>query len=398
MILLETLRTVVNDQKRELGTLPLGLPRELLVKIETRLPHALVISGIRRCGKSTLLRQLMKQLPNHGYLGFEDTRLADFAVQDFAKLTEVFQEIYPAAEYYCFDEIQNAPSWERYVRTLLDREKKCLLTGSNASLLSRELGSRLTGRHVTYELFPFSYREMIHFTKQEPGLVSVQKYLHQGGFPEYLASGKTEVLQQLFEDIIMRDIVVRHKLREAKIVKEMALYLITNMGKEFSYNKLAAYLQLGSPNTAIAYVSYFEDSYLLFIVPRFDFSYKKQLLGPKKIYCIDGGLARAVSVSFSSEEGRALENLAYLHLRRSYKDIYYFKGERECDFIVCDRHKPLLAVQVCLTLNEENKERELGGLREALASTKAAKGIIVTLNQEDQLGDVPIVPIWKWIK
>jgi predicted AAA+ superfamily ATPase len=275
-----------------------------------------------------------------------------------------------------------------------------MITGSNASLLSKELGTRLTGRHLKHELFPFSYQEFLNFTSKKIGADSFGEYLKSGGFPEYLLYCKTEILQELFNDIIMRDIVVRHKLRSPKVIKEMALYLITNVGVEFSYNNLAKTFNLGSTNSAVAFVSYLEDSYLIFTVSKFDYSLKKQMVNPKKVYSIDNGLSSANSISFSSNKGRMLENWVFLDLKRTGKEIFYFKGERECDFLVREKNKITAAIQVCYELNEENKERELSGLVEALEKFNLTEGAILTYNQEDELKvsgkTVFVKPAWRW--
>ena len=199
----------------------------------------------------------------------------------------------------------------------------------------------------------------------------------------------------------MRDIVVRHKLRESRTVKKMALYLISNVGKEFSYNKLKSIFELGSINTAISFVSYFEDSYLIFIVPKFDYSLKKQLINPKKAYSIDNGLSNANSASFSSDRGRMLENSVFLHLRRKYSEIFYFKEKKECDFVVKEKNKVVMAVQVCYKLHEDNQEREVGGLVEALEKFNLEEGLILTFDQEDELKvenkKIVLKPAWKWM-
>jgi len=400
MILKETLREVVRAQKEELAESEYGTEREECGKIDLNVPFAIVVSGIRRCGKSTLLRQVMKKTKNFYYFNFEDPRATGFEVTDFQKLDEIFKEEYKETDYYFFDEIQNLQKWELFVRTMLDKKKHFMITGSNASLLSKELGTRLTGRHLKHELFPFSYQEFLNFTSKKIGADSFGEYLKSGGFPEYLLYCKTEILQELFNDIIMRDIVVRHKLRSPKVIKEMALYLITNVGVEFSYNNLAKTFNLGSTNSAVAFVSYLEDSYLIFTVSKFDYSLKKQMVNPKKVYSIDNGLSSANSISFSSNKGRMLENWVFLDLKRTGKEIFYFKGERECDFLVREKNKITAAIQVCYELNEENKERELSGLVEALEKFNLTEGAILTYNQEDELKvsgkTVFVKPAWRW--
>ncbi|HZX34031.1 MAG TPA: ATP-binding protein, partial [archaeon] len=230
---------------------------------------------------------------------------------------------------------------------------------------------------------------------------SFEEYLQNGGFPEYLKYGKNEILQELFNDIIARDIIVRKKLREEKTIREMAVYLASNTGKEFSYNSLAKLFRLGSVNSAVSFVSYFEESYMLFTVPRFDYSLKKQLVNPKKIYSVDNGFSRANSASFSADKGRMLENTVFAGLKRRHQNIFYFKEKNECDFVVKEKERIAGAVQVCFELGEDNMEREIGGLTEAMAKFKLKEGLILTYNQEDTLklkgGKITVKPTWKWL-
>ena len=402
MILKETLRSIVKTQRKELESLEQGIGRSIAEKIDLKLPFTIILSGIRRCGKSTLLRQVMKTTDKAYYFNFEDPRATGFEVNDFQKLDEIFKEEYGESEYYFFDEIQNAEKWELFVRTMLDKKKHLLITGSNASLLSRELGARLTGRHLTHELFPFSYQEFLCFTSKQAGADSFSEYLQKGGFPEYLRYGRSEILHELFNDIIMRDIVVRYKLRSPKTIKEMALFFTSNIGAEFSYNSLAKTFGLGSTNSAIAYVSYLEDSYLLFTVSKFDYSLKKQAVSPKKVYLIDNGLADVNSVSFSSNRGRMLENCVFLELRRARKEIFYFRGDNECDFLIKEKNAITRTIQVCYEINEDNKKREIDGLVEALEEFHLSEGVIVTYNQEDELKVsgkiVKLAPAWRWFQ
>ena len=284
---------------------------------------------------------------------------------------------------------------------MLDKQKKFIITGSNASLLSKELGTRLTGRHINMELFPFSFMESLSMAKAKASATSFSEYLRSGGFPEYLRYKKQEMLRELLTDIIQRDIIVRHKLRDSKTAKTLALYLLTNTGKEFSYNNLKKMFNLGSVNTAISFVSYFEDSYLLFTVSKFDYSLKKQIVNAKKVYSIDNGLSTSNSASFSSDLGRMLENSVFLYLRRRYKEIFYFKEKRECDFLVKEQNRIKMAIQVSYELNEENKQREFDGLLEAIEKFGLKEGLILTFDQEDKFEiegkRIIAKPVWKWM-
>lgn len=398
-MLKETLRSVVKAQQRELESLEHGIDRILPQKIDLKLPFAIILSGIRRCGKSTLLRQVMKKTNSSYYFNFEDPRATSFEINDFQKLDEIFRDEYGESDNYFFDEIQNVEKWELFVRTKLDKKRHFLITGSNASLMSKELGTRLTGRHLKQELFPFSYCEFLNFTSKKEGADSFGEYMQKGGFPEYLRYGRSDILQELFNDIITRDIVVRHKLRSPKTIKEMALFLISNVGTEFSYNSLAKTFSLGSTNSAIAFVSYLQDSYLLFTVSKFDYSLKKQAVNPKKIYLIDNGLANVNSISFSSNKGRMLENCVFLELRRAGKEVFYFRGDNECDFLIKEKNAITQAIQVCYELNEDNKKREIDGLMEALEKFDLSEGVILTYDQQDEIQisgkTIKVDPTWR---
>ncbi|MBN2366184.1 MAG: ATP-binding protein [Calditrichaeota bacterium] len=397
MILKETLREIVRLQRHELEFLTLGTPREKLDQIDLHNPLITIISGVRRCGKSTLLRQIMDKRECFYYFNFEDPRTIRFEVTDFEKLNQVFEEECGECPNYFFDEIQNVPQWERFVRRLHDAGKRIFITGSNASLLSRELGDRLTGRHLTFELFPFSYKEMLDYTRHKRSLNSFKEYLETGGFPEYLKYRNDQILHQLFQDIIARDIITRYQIRDQKVFTELAIFLITNMGKEFSYNRLKNQFGLGSTNTVISYLSYLEDSYLLFTVPRFSYSYATQRAFSRKVYSVDSGLSRANTASLSPDMGRFLENLVFLHLRKSGREVFYYRNQSECDFLVKEKNKITRAIQVCYQLTEENLKREIRGLKEALKNTAAAEGLLITLDQKDEIDGIPVLPAREYI-
>lgn len=395
MILKETLRKIAISQREELMQ-DTGMERTLLQKIDLRVPQALIITGVRRCGKSILLQQLMKEQPHCHYFNFEDQRMTTFEVSDFEKLEEVLSEMNAKANLFFFDEIQNVPQWELFVRKLLNSRKKCIITGSNASLLSKEIGTRLTGRHLDYELFPFSFQEYTEFQQAKLSQKTAEEYLQDGGFPEYLTYKKKEYLQTILKDILARDIIVRYGLREGKVLVELTNYLLSNAGKEFTSNSLAKIFKVGSPTTIINYLSYLEESYLIFIIPRFSYSLKKQAVNPKKIYSIDNGLIKANSATFSEDKGRMLENAVFLQLRRQYKEIYYYKEIGECDFLIKEKGKITAAFQVCWELNSDNLNRELNSIKEALSKFRLGQGTIITFNQEEKLEEIEVIPFWKW--
>jgi len=400
MLLEQQIRDVHQYQKEYYKNTSIGQERNLLKKIDLGDNHIKIISGIRRSGKSTLLMQLLNKTNNFNFLSFEDPRLASFDVNDFFKLERIFQSNNDSKIYF-FDEIQNIKGWEQFVRTLHDKKIRVIISGSNASLLSKELGTSLTGRQLTYELFPFSYEEFLKFNKYKPGLITFQEYTELGGLPEYLKSKNIDILIHLYNDLVYRDIVVRYQLRNANTVRDLGVYLASNIGKEFSYHKLANTFELGSSNTLKSYISYFCDAYLFFIIPRFSYSLKQQAKNQKKIYGIDTGLMTSLSLSFSKDKGRMLENTVFIELKRRKKDIYYYKKKKECDFIVSKKKKIECIIQVCYELNSDNFEREIGGLKEAMNELEHYNGLILTLKQDEQLSDnnynIRVKPVWKWL-
>lgn len=401
MLTKKTLRNVAKSQREWIESIEQGVLREKLSEIKLNKSFAVIISGIRRCGKSTLLNQLLKRQKSFYYLNFEDPRLEGFELGDFNRADEVFKEEYGDGGVYFFDEIQSVSGWEKFVRFLVDRKNKVVITGSNASLLSRELGTKLTGRHLSYELFPFSYSEFLKFFNKKPGKKSYYDFLYKGGFPEFLREDDFTRLHELLNDVLMRDIVNRFGIKNTSILKKLAIHLLSNVGKEFSANSLKKMLKVKSVQSVLDYISYLEDSYLIFTIPKFSYSYKKQQVNPKKIYSIDNGLSYSNSVSFSKDEDKMLENGVFLNLRRRYKEIFYFQDKGECDFLIKDREKIIQAIQVCYKFDDENQEREVKGLLEALKKFKLKEGLVLTYNQEDEMEinnkKIIVKPVWKWV-
>jgi hypothetical protein len=386
MILKDELIKIVRSQRDNLGIRDMGTIRQDLIKINPIRNFAIVISGIRRCGKSTLLLQSMNKEENFHYLNFEDPRLTDFSVKEFETLEEVFVHVNGMNELYYFDEIQNLTGWETYVRYLLEINKRVIITGSNASLLSKELGTKLTGRNIRLELFPFSYPEYLKYRGMDDSEESFRAYLITGGFPEYIRTGLDEVLQNLLVDIISRDIVIRYNIKNPGLITEIAVYLLGNISCEFSYSKLQKiFPAIGSVTTIASYVHYLEDTYLLFTLPRFNYSQKSRQINPKKIYGIDNGFINVNTTGFSDDHGRRLENYVFLELRKKYREIFYFRERRECDFIIKEKTKITKAIQVCFEVNNQNKDREIHGLLEAMNMFDLDEGYILTERQEDTI-------------
>lgn len=389
---------IVDSQKERLAGMTTGLIREFK-EYSSLTSHALIVSGIRRCGKSTLLQQIHKSIDQGSiYLNFEDPRLAGFDLSDFNRLQEIAvkQEITT----WFFDEIQNVNQWESFVRFRLDEDNKIFITGSNASLLSKELGTKLTGRHITKELFPFSYAEYLAFKDQKSGTDSSETYLKTGGFPEYLKTGLSEILMYAFNDIIVRDIALRYNLKNSQTLQRLAVWLISNVGKPVTGNSLRKLFDISSSSSIMDYLSYFIDAYLFFLIPRFSYSPKVRLVNPKKVYCIDNGFIDVNSISFSDDRGRLLENMVFLHLRRQTSEIYYFSDKKECDFVVYQQGKLHGLYQVCWQMDQNNMDRELSGLVEAMNFFDVNTATIVTNNQSDTFVTegkiITALPFYQW--
>lgn len=359
-----------------------------------------IITGVRRCGKSTLMEQRLRTAVDRSfYLNLESSSLAGLELSDAPRLDRVIAATGAKALY--LDEVQQLDGWERYVRTKLDEGFDVVVTGSNASLLARELGTKLTGRHVDSELFPFDYDEYLAFTHSKRGKESVRAYLERGGFPAYLASHDERLLETLFEDVLVRDIALRHGVRDVDALRRLAAYLVETVGGRLSASRLRQPLSISSTSTILKWCDYFSDAYLFDFVPKFSPSVRIQLANPRKTYCIDTGLQHVLSATTAPDEARRFENLVYLALRRVCRTICYFdEGDGECDFVPILGKKVGCPVQATFSLNDETEGRELGGVREAMRRLKRRVGWVVTLEEEDELGYeegvVKVVPFHKF--
>ncbi|OGT43113.1 MAG: ATP-binding protein [Gammaproteobacteria bacterium RIFCSPHIGHO2_12_FULL_37_34] len=417
----DLLKRLIADQQEE------GLPSpyfhriaEKKLTILSKNKEIIILKGIRRCGKSVLLQLIRKKNKESAYyFNLEDERLIAFTVNDFQLLQEVFIELYGIQKTYYFDEIQNIPNWERFVRRLYNDNNKIYITGSNASLFSKDLGTHLTGRYISMDVYPLSFFEFV--LKQDPKLVSEQitstrqlgqikklfnHYCHVGGFPEYIKYENNDYMHSLYESIIYRDIISRYKISNSKPLRELVYYLVSNCSKEITYNALRKLLQLGSATTVSDYCSYLEDSYLCFFVNRYDESVKKQMQSPKKVYVIDHALAKFIGFHFSEDQGRMLENIVFIELKRQGFDVYYHRGTKECDFLVRKNNQIVYAIQVCQQFSSEKvKQREQSGLLEALERHSLPIGYVLTEREEETVSlnyhnkryQIITIPIWKWL-
>jgi len=413
------IKTLLIEQREEFLKKETGIERTKLKQIPNYLntPHAIIISGLRRVGKSTLLAQIAKKFytnNNYFYVNFEDERFISFTASDFSKLHELLIELFGNQKIFLFDEIQNIQGWERFIRRMIDDGYKFYITGSNASLLSIELGTRLTGRHITLNLAPFSFIEYLRFKKKpipdvnlltttERGALkkSFNEYLLQGGIPDALKYPDINLHKTLYDDIIYRDVAARYQITDIKALKELSFYLTTNIASLISYNKLKELLKLGSVNTVINYIEYLSSSWLLLSINKYAYSIKKQQIANKKIYCIDTGLVKSIAFSFSENKGKLLENLVFLNLRGLDDEIYYYKTQKdkEIDFYL---PKSNILIQVTQDLDDPAVyEREINALSQAMEETNQNKALILTEDYKDTLTlqnkTISITPIYEWL-
>ena len=381
----------------------LGMPRDVLPQLPSVRNFATVVTGVRRSGKSTLLDQWTSE--NGGNVvsvHFDDLRLASFSSNDFLLLYDIAKE--RKVDTLVLDEVQDIVGWEKFVVGCLDRKLRVMVTGSNAKLLSREFGTKLTGRHLNVELFPFSYPEFLRFTKKRASKSSIDEYLSIGGFPAYVESRQRMVLSELFNDILYRDIVVRYSLKDAAPIKGLATFLLGHVGCRISPSRIKDSVHVASASTILEYFNYLEETYLIQRIPRFAASQKASMSAPKKVYACDTGLVSAIESVDAANLGHKLENLVYLKLRNPDDSMFYFVNDAdgtECDFVIERRDGTFGAVQVCWELSRDNEEREINGALRAMERFGLKEAVLVTRDQSDLISEggriIRVVPAWKWL-
>ena len=409
---------IILDQSEDLKKMELGFTRNKLQDIDSHIKSKIniVITGVRRSGKSTLLLQIMDKYykDKFYYLRFADERLSNIQIEDYQKIYEVFLANFNKTNIFFFDEIQGKPKWDQFVNRLYETGNKFYITGSNSELLSKEISTYLTGRHLDIELYPFSFREFLDFKKIDidyrytKNLIKIEKeivnYLKIGGFPQVVVENNTSLLEEIYEDIINKDVLLRYNINDVSVLKKTAIFLMSNIAKEFSYNFLKKMFNLGNSNTIRNYVYYLSNAYLLFELNKYDYSLKTQENYSKKIYCIDTGLINKMAFSFSENLGRLYENCVFIELKRRGKDIYFWKDKSnsEIDFLMLEKNKVVSLIQVCYNLNDlKTKEREVNALLSGLDEFKLKEGIIITkdLDKEEKIRNktIKFIPLWKWL-
>lgn len=411
-----------------------GIPRNVLIQLKTflDLPHIISVVGVRRSGKSTLIRQVIKYLVeernipprNILFLNLEIPALSRYRndvtylvklYEDYLKLTS------PSGMVYVFlDEVQFFPEWQIFVKSRYEQKNmKFIITGSNSQLLSSEFLTLLSGRTLPVEVFPFSFSEFVKamgmaagdeiaLISQRPRLRSLlDEYLRWGGFPEIALSAQVtvrkEILGMYARTILYQDIAPRFAVKKPAELENLFFYLMSNIATTYTYNRLAKLVGI-SDKTVKDYLSFFTDAYLLFAVDAFDFSVRKQIKSPKKIYAVDVGMAGAVSFSFSENAGRLLENLVFLKLKQEGHEVFYYitSNGLEVDFLCRQEKKIACLIQVAWDIKtEKTKARELKALWKAMEETGMGEGLLVTYEDEEEISNggktVRIVPAYKFL-
>lgn len=412
MALVDTLKTAIADREEELQQKFRQehiINREAAWDISPKTDAALVITGIRRCGKSIMAYMLSREVKS-AYVNFEDERL-NITAPELNTVLEAIHALKGDVDLIIFDEIQNIAGWERFVARLLPI-KKIIITGSNARLLSKELATFLTGRHIDVALFPFSFREFCVWKKFTPSnstkdiaqtKLYLQEYLEKGAFPLTYKLGNIFLLE-LYKDILERDIMQRYPIKYGKVLKDIARYLISNHSRELSYNQLRNIFGVKSVHTIKNYITYLQSTYLIVLLERFSFKLKEQALAPKKAYCIDTGIINATGFSTSKDKGRIMENVVAIELWRRGKEFYYWKDyqQREVDFIIKREKKIIQLIQVCAEISHvQTKEREIKALLAASKELRCKNLVVITENKEAaekiQSKTIQYIPLWKWL-
>ena len=401
-----------------------GMPRPEYKHLinSVSLKEITVITGVRRSGKSTLMFQMIERLMNKGvppeqilFVNLEDKKLLDDSLDDIYGCYRENINLDKKA-YIFLDEAHRKEGWESWIRKKYDLKsnEKFIVSGSCSYLLRKEYSTLLTGRNITFEIFPLSFGEFLLFRdlkidkeKLKRGIIlektklsvlkSLREYMHYGGFPEIFFKPKqykTMVLEQYFDDILYKDIVDRYNINAQK-AKELALHFMTNFTSLMSLRNLRNSLRI-SYDTIKDYLSYYKEAFLFFTLDYFSYSFKAQKANASKVYSIDNGLRNAVSFKFSKDEGRLAENLVLIHLNMAKKDVYYWQSKGEVDFVIKNKDNSLTAINVCYA--DEIPERESNALLEFKNRFSKSKNmLIVTKNVEKREHGISFVPLWKYL-
>jgi hypothetical protein len=391
--------------------------RVVFQKLERNLQtkHIQVIQGIRRSGKSTLFKLLINHLTQTIdpeeilYVNLDDpffTPYRDDASKFYDIVTEAKKLTQKEVKYLFLDEVQNMKGWESYVKSVYDSEifSKIFVTGSNSTLLEGELATLLTGRYLSVQVHPLSFKEILHINniksymqqvKEQPKVLKlVDDMMEYGSFVEVYEHDEAfrrDILNSYYQTILLKDCVANHALRDVKRFKELSYYLLSNITSLYSYSSLGKAVGIND-KSAKEYLSYLEESYLCTELKQFSFSLKEQQSAKKKIYFNDNGFV-SLSFKFSSNYGKLLENLVLTELIKAEYEVYFYNKNFECDFLAKKEGK-IIAIQVCYELNDENRKREFNGLKKL--PFEVDKKLVLTYNQNEELDGIKVVPFWEF--
>ncbi|HBG06749.1 MAG: ATPase [Geobacteraceae bacterium GWC2_58_44] len=413
------------------GSIEAGIDRDILPACLRQLDsrEIIVFKGVRRCGKSTLMAQVIRALLTRGVKPAAILRVnleeplfsAEYSIELLEQIYRAYRErVQPEGKCWLFmDEVQNVPGWESWVRGRSETEDiKIFVTGSSSQMLSRGIGTKLTGRNISFEVFPLSFSEFLRFnnleidteldymTKKATVRNLFNDYLKYGGFPEVVLKESTEdkelLLKSYFEDLLYRDIVSRYEIRDVANLRNLAVYLLTNVAKQTSTNKLKNNFTISQDKTE-NYVSAIMESYLLFQLLKFSYSLKSTMRAGFKPYAIDTGLRNRIAFAFSEDMGWLVENVVMCHLKRQHEEVYYDSNSTETDFIVKEGMKITRQIQVWYEDLSETTipERELACFRKTLVGYQGAETILVTNDYEDVIdtgmAKVQCIPVSKFL-
>jgi len=388
--------------------------REASVSAESRLVQ--IITGVRRSGKSTLAHRALKDLP-YAYLNLDDERLIGITAHDLDQLLEGLFSVYGKFDRLILDEIQNVDGWQLFVNRLLRNNLKVILTGSNSKLFSSEMVTHLTGRYSLVELLPFSFKEFLSakgaithelITAKDKGLMTgyFEQYLNGSGFPDIIAGeSKNAYISTLFNAIVTRDIMYRHKIRHIRSLREMAIWLVGNSATEISYNRLRKIFNLGSDNTARNYVSFMEEAWLFLTLPKFSFK-NQESLRYRKIYMVDIAFSTLAGALSTPNRGHLLENIVFLELFRrrqtSHYELYYYKKTIGVDFVIYQDRTVLELIQVCWTIRDpKTRTKEVRALQTAALDLNPRKMTIITMDEKLEIPvngkTIEVIPVTEWL-
>jgi predicted AAA+ superfamily ATPase len=408
------------------GKLPEVTPRSMTLPLDSRKVVTLV--GIRRSGKTYLLYQTMHQLAAQGvdrrrmvYLDFEDDRLLPIRTRELDLILRAHEELYPDVsgqqKYFFFDEVQQAPRWESFVRRLSDTEDaRIFVTGSSSQLLARELATGLRGRSISYEVFPLSFAEFLAFRhiEHEPYsrrsearmAAAVEEYLQTGGLPEIVLADPTlrpRILKEYVDLVFYKDLVDRYGVSNTQVLRLLLKYCLGQPASLLNIHKLyhdfrSQGLDL-SKDTLYRYLAHLEESYVLFTLPIADRSLRKQAINPKKLHAIDWALGYPFVPEVHIDVGRKLESAVFLHWRRQHEDLAYLGGTREVDLVV-NRERPEVLINVAYSVTESRTwEREIAALQWRTSRAPAVARVLVThegTTRKPPTG-IEVVEAWRYL-